>query len=217
MSQESIDQITALLAQLGSDIKEVKTDIADVKTSLSKQVDGLQSSLSELEVRVAATESQQDDMARLTRKVDAMAAQLASHSAGSSSAPPPSTTGSSRIRPRSPTRLPDFSDVPIIDSQSEDLNPQPKSQRLDSPAPPPVRHAHDPAPPRTRLPDPQRTVISEGSVHFTTSIPKITKDLKSFLAFLFPQIFDTPLNIEDLRIRHFSPKKHSDIEFTSKA
>ena len=39
MSQESIDQITALLAQLGNDIKDVKTDIADVKTSLSKQVE----------------------------------------------------------------------------------------------------------------------------------------------------------------------------------
>ena len=58
--------------------------------------------------------------------------------------------------------------------------------------------------------------MSDSSIHFVTSVPKFTYDLKSFLAFLFGQVFDTPVNVEDLAVRHITPEVHSDIEFRDK-
>ena len=195
---------------------EMKSNIDDVKVSVSKQVDSLQASVSELEVRISATESHAEDLMRLSRKVDALTELVTSSTLASFGSRPPPASAPSRVRQRSPTGLADFQDIPVNDANSDDLSQQPKMQRIDSPqlAPAP---AAQPPPQRFRLPDPQRQITSESSVHFNTSVPKITKDLRSFLAFLFPQIFTTPLNIEDLKVRHISPKRDSDIEFVSKA
>ena len=101
----------------------------------------------------------------------------------------------------------------IADSNSEDLNP-PKAQRTQVPqqVPPHIVHASQSFSP----PDPSRNIVSESSIHFTTSIPKFTYDLKTFLALLFEQAFDTPVSVENFPIRHLTPDCHSDINFGDK-
>ena len=231
---DPIENLTKMMAGLATSMQslqvsqnqmqqEFSTKLDSFSSSIDARFGGLEGSLSELEMRLATTESQMDSIATLSQRIDAIQASIASSASSSttpSSFPAASATPlTPRVpprarRPRSPARH-DPADVAIADSNSEDLNP-PKAQRTQVPHQVPPHSVPASQSQSFSPPDPSRNIVSESSIHFTTSIPKFTYDLKTFLALLFEQAFDTPVSVENLPIRHVTPECHSDINFGDK-
>ena len=182
---------------------------ADFQNNIGQRLDGIQHSVAEVEVRLSATESQVQELSHLSQRVDELQARITSSTASSSTTPTPAIP--TPVTANAPHTIP----IPD-DSMSDDPAPPARRQRLLSPRPepaprpqvPPLRHARQP-----RIHD--RDSPPETSVHLALDVGKFTKDLKSFIALLFEQAFEIPLDIGSLELKHSPPSKHCDIIFSS--
>ena len=197
--QRTLETLTTGVGTLATQFQALQTDV-------SSRLDGVQNSISEVEVRLAATESQCREFSKLSQRVDELHARLPSTGSASSNIPPPVPNFAQVVADSQATPLPD-------DSMSDELPPA-RRQRLRSPRPAPRQRQREPRRlAQQRLAD--RDTPPENSVHFATDVGKFTKDLKTFLAHLFAQAFDTPLDIDHLTLKHSTPSRHSDIIFPS--
>ena len=128
-----LQNINTNIAALNRRFDTSDNRIETLQTSINTRLEGVQSSINDVERRLSATETQCQEFSQLSQRIDALQAQLVSSGPASSSTPLAPVSFATVVAAAQAAPLPE-------DSMSDDHAPPARRQRVHSPqhVPPPV-------------------------------------------------------------------------------